>query len=100
VETFNGLIENRDEILQGYKEIINTLTDTAGLDIEYGKLQSECEVVVEMLRKCVDENAHSALNQQEYNQRYNALVQRYETTKKGLESINNKRLERSAKRES
>lgn len=100
LEAFNSLIENRDELLQGYREIINALTDTVGLDREYEKFQSESEVVVEMLRKCVDENANSALDQQEYTQRYNALVQRYESAKHGLENINNKRLERSAKSES
>ncbi len=31
-----------------------------------------------MLRKCIDENANSALHQTEYEERYNALVERYE----------------------
>ena len=53
-----------------------------------------------LLHKCVQENAHSALNQAEYEERYSALAERYENTKKGREEINENRLERGAKRES
>ena len=100
LEVFNSLLENRDEILQGYEAIIYALTDTSKLDKESTKLQSECEVIVELLRKCVEENAYSALDQAEYHQRYTALVERYETTKKEIIDFNDKRLERNAKRES
>ena len=58
------------------------------------------EVVAELLHKSVEENAHSALDQQEYQQRYTSLVERYEAVKDGLKKINDKRLERNAKRES
>ncbi|HEY9059363.1 MULTISPECIES: recombinase family protein [Pseudobacteroides] len=100
LEAFNSLIKNRDEILQCYEEIINVLADTSELDKETAKLQSECEVVAELLRKCVEENAHSALDQKEYQRRYTALANRYETARTGLSKINDKRLERNAKRES
>lgn len=52
------------------------------------------EIVTEMLRKCVEENANNPLNQEEYEERYNALAQRYESIKKGFEEISEKRLER------
>lgn len=100
IDAFNSLIKNRDEILQGYKEIVRALTDTSGLDKEAAKLQSECTVVAELLRKCVEENASSALDQQEYQGRYTALAKRYETAKAGLAKLNDKRLERNAERES
>lgn len=94
------MIENKEEILEGYGAIIQALTDTSKLDKESAKLQSELEVVSEMLQKCVEENAHSALNQAEYEERYRDLSERYESIKKGLEGISEKRLERSAKHES
>lgn len=53
-----------------------------------------------MLRRCVEENANNALNQTEYEERYNALAERYESIKKGLEGIDEKRLERRTKQES
>lgn len=54
----------------------------------------------ELLRKCVEENAYNALDQAEYQERYSALVECYENIKKDLIGINDKLLERNAKRES
>lgn len=64
VDAFNSLLENKAEILQGYETIIQTLIDTSKLDRESEKLQSEIGIVAEMLRKCVEENAHSTLDKQ------------------------------------
>lgn len=100
VDAFNSLLENKAEILQGYETIIQTLIDTSKLDKENEKLQSELEIVAEMLRKYVEENAHNTLDQAEYQEHYSGLAERYESIKKGLEDINEKRLERSAKHES
>ena len=99
VDSFNNILENKEEILQGYEAIIQTLTDTSKLDKESATLQSENEVVNELLQKCVDENAHSALDQVKYEERHKALEERYENIKNGLEGINEKRLERRAKQE-
>jgi len=99
LDAFNSLLENKEEILQGYDAIIHGLTDTSKLDKESVKLQSEIEVVTELLQKCVEGNAQSALDQAEYEERYKALADCYENIKKGLLEINDKRLERSAKRE-
>lgn len=100
LEAFNSILNNKDEILQGYEAIIKDLTDTSKLDKESVKLKREYEVVAELLRKCVEENAYNALDQAEYQERYTALVERYEGVKDGLDEINNRRLERNAKRES
>ena len=99
IGAFNSILKNKDEILQGYEAIIQDLTDTSKLDKESAKLQSEMEIVTEMLRKCVEENANSVLNQIEYEERYNALAQRYQSIKDELEGIEEKRLEKSAKHE-
>ncbi len=70
LEAFNSLLESKSEIIEGYSEITHDLTDTSELDKESARLNSECEVVVELLRNCVEENAHTSLDQQEYQQRY------------------------------
>ncbi len=76
------------------------MTDTSELDRESAKLQNECKVVGELLRKCVEQNASTAIDQAKYQERYTGLVERYETIKKGLAKIEDKLLEQSAKRES
>lgn len=99
VDAFNSLIDNKDEILKGLLTIVHVLTDTSELDKKSTKLQSEVEVVAGLLHKCVEENAHSALDQKEYQERYSSLVERYENAKNGLREIDSERLERSARRE-
>lgn len=63
-------MENREMIKQ-------VLTDTATLNSEAKKLQSEVAVVIELIRQCVDENARSVIDQADYQQRYNGHVARY-----------------------
>jgi hypothetical protein len=100
LKAFDSLLENRDEILAGYEAIIETLTDTSKLVKENANLQSKCEVVAELVRKRVEENAATVMNQQEYQERYTGLVERYEEIKLAIEDNMNKRQERNAKKKS
>ena len=52
------------------------------------------------MRKCVEENAHTPLNQNDYNIRYAALVARYETAQSRLYNINEEKQNRAVKRDS
>jgi len=69
------------------------------LNSEAEKLQGEVVVVTELIRQCVDENARSVIDQAEYQQRYNGIVERYEKAKDGLEKIDEQSQARRAKRE-
>ena len=100
VEAFNRVIEVRDRIIGDFDAIIEVLTDISSLDKESTKLRDECAVVMELIRKCVEENAHSAMDQSEYQERYNELVDRYETAKRRLDAIADEKQARAAKRES
>lgn len=95
---FNQVLDERDEIIAAYQEVMEALTDTADLDMERGQLQNELEVTEELIRKAINENAHNALDQQAYQQRYNDLCQRYEKAQARLGELENLRLERTAKR--
>ena len=63
-------------------------------------MRDECAVVMELIRRCVEENAHSAMDQDEYQERYNGLVARYETAKNRLDAISDEKQARGVKRES
>ncbi|KRQ86776.1 Transposon Tn3 resolvase [Caloramator mitchellensis] len=99
VEVFNGFIENKEEILKGYEEVIKELTDTSKLDKETEKLKGELEVISEMIRKCVEENARSKIDQGKYIERYDELVNKYEGIKSEIERTNDKRFEKKVKKE-
>ena len=100
VEAFNRVIEDKERIIGDFDAIIEVLTDISSLDKESTKLRDECAVVMELIRKCVEENAHSAMDQSEYQERYNELVDRYETAKRRLDAIADEKQARAAKRES
>lgn len=100
VEAFNRVIEDKERIIGDFDAIIEVLTDISSLDKESTKLRDECAVVMELIRKCVEENAHSATDQSEYQERYNELVDRYETAKRRLDAIADEKQARAAKRES
>jgi len=87
VSAMNKLLTDRKEIIANFKEIRETLFDTTALETERSELQSELTVVAELIQKCIDENAHVALNQTEYQERYNGLAVRFDTAKTRLEEV-------------
>lgn len=95
---FNECLGNKAEILEAYDEVLRVLTDTSALDAEAAALKDECEVVAELTRKAIQENAATALDQEEYQRRFDGLATRYETARARLSRIDEARMERTAKR--
>jgi len=81
-----------------YDEVLRVLTDTSALDAEARAVSEEREVVTELNRKYIQENATVPLNQDEYNSRFDALRRRYEAATARLAEIEAQRTERAAKR--
>ena len=65
----------------------STLFDTKDLENRKTELQNELEVVAEMIQQGINENAHTALDQEEYQKKYDSLVKRFDTTKATLELV-------------
>lgn len=57
------------------------------------------EIVTELIQQCINENANVALDQGEYQRRYNGLVQRFETTKEDLEKVSGQIKEKVTRRQ-
>lgn len=100
VDAFNSLLSDRNSIFAAYEEIIANLTDNTALEKEAKTIQGECDIVLELMRQAVNENAQSALNQADYQFRYYTLVERYENAKQCLKEINTQIADRRTKRES
>lgn len=77
----NKLLEEKDEIISNFESVKNVLYDTGPLEAHQAELQNEMEIVTEMIQQCINENAKVALNQEEYQKRYDGLVQRFNATK-------------------
>ena len=85
IKALNILAEERDLIIVGFEEIKDTAFSTEALEAESEVLNGEVNTVAELIQKCIDENARVAQDQSEYQKRYDALVQRFETAKAKLD---------------
>lgn len=79
------MVENKGEILDEYRELSHNITDTSLVDSEMTRLSSEIAIISELIKKCIDENAHTVIDQNEYEKRYNSLLGKYQSIKKELE---------------
>jgi chromosome segregation ATPase len=77
----------------------DTIFDTADLQREADALQSEMAVTAELIQKCIDDNAHRAQDQDEYRERYGALVERFETAKARYGEVSELITDRKARRQ-
>ena len=57
----------------------------------FEKLLQEMDVVAGLIQKCVNENAVQTINQDEYINRYNALVERHEKAQHRYDTLQKKR---------
>lgn len=57
------------------------------MEVKKTELQNELEVVAEMIQNIINENAQTAIDQEEYQRKYDDLVERFDTTKSSLELV-------------
>lgn len=98
LEAFNKCIRNKNEIIENCRLAINTVINTAKLQSEADMLEDECTVAAELIRKCIDENAHISVDSEIYAQKYEALAARYTTAKEKLDTINDEITKRTARK--
>lgn len=84
---YNQLMLGRDGVISDCNQIRQLVSDCTELDAEIEKLTEEIEVLAEMVKACVKENAASAQSQEKYTKKYNALVKRYEKTSARLDAL-------------
>lgn len=87
VKAVNKLITEKDEILENLEMIRNMLCDKTDLIKRKESLEEEINITVEMTQSLVSENARIAQNQDEYAQKYNSFVERYEKQKEEYDAI-------------
>lgn len=87
VSAYNQLVTEKKEIIANAEIIRRTLCATDSMQEERQKLEDEMLVLVEMTQSIVAENARIAQDQDEYRNRYDGLVQRYETAKTRYDEV-------------
>lgn len=69
----------KDEVIANCHEMIDLLFNTTSLETEQATMLEETQLISDMVQQTIYENAHVALDQTEYQKRYNSLTQRLET---------------------
>ena len=64
LRAYNALLVNRESLLKDCEAMLRFLTDNSGLETELETLRNEQEVVAELTRKLVTENASTASRRQ------------------------------------
>lgn len=63
VTAFNALWDTRAEIIENLHLAQMLLTDSTAIDTELEELTAELEIIVELTRKCIEENSTLAQDQ-------------------------------------
>lgn len=87
ISAFNKLLGDKDEILENMDVIIQVLTNTTELGTQARDLAEEIAILVEMTQDLITQNALVAQDQEEYQRRYDSMVERYETKKAEYETL-------------
>jgi DNA invertase Pin-like site-specific DNA recombinase/FtsZ-binding cell division protein ZapB len=87
VSATNTLLADKDEIIANFNAVRGELFATDALEAETKELQSEMAVTAELIQKCIEENARIALDQKKYQERYEALVGRFDKAKARFEEV-------------
>lgn len=87
ISAINKLLEARSGIISDFSEIKDAALYTSALEAEQAKLETEVSVTSELMQQYIYENAHTALDQTEYQKRYDALSQRFDSAQATLDII-------------
>lgn len=99
VKAVNRMLRNKDELITNAQIIIETLCDGGRLEDEKKRLRRELSDAVALMDSYIKENARHAMNQDEYEQRYREMMERYEKLKGELDGVL-KAIENNEKRKS
>ncbi|AOV98942.1 recombinase family protein [Dehalococcoides mccartyi] len=94
---FNTLMENRDGLIEDCRLAQSTLCDTTAIDTELAELLREIEVVAELSRKAIYENARTAQSQNDFNERNNGYLERHRKAMEQIDMLETAKQERLAK---
>ena len=87
ISVVNQLIADKEEILDGLKEVQSTLSGTEELEKEQSRLAEQMNVDADAVNQIIAENARVAQDQEAYRVRYEALASRFEETKARYEKV-------------
>ena len=88
VTAFNRIIENKEEIISICEKVLGERYDADALAKRRAELETEMEIVTELMQRQIALNATQALDQEAYQRQYDEYEARYNATRQALTEIN------------
>ena len=83
----NQLLSCKDSVIANVEEMMAVILDTTALEKEQDELLEETQLISEMVQAAIRENATVALDQTEYQKRYDSLSTKFDKSKARLEQV-------------
>ncbi len=94
---FNTLMGNREELLDNCRLARQVQYDCSAIDTELTELRHEIEIVSELTRKAIYENARVAISQEEFNERNSDYFERHRKASERISKLEAQRREQQNK---
>lgn len=98
LRTANTVIDARERFIAVYERSLAPHLATDDLERELAELEAEITIAAELVEDCIRENAHVALDQEEYQKRFDGLAARYDKSKARHAEVTDLIAERTARR--
>lgn len=92
------MIDQKEQFISVYEQVLAKSLDTTALESEFSELEAEINIAAELIEECIKENAHVALDQAEYQKRYDGLAARFDKAKARHTEVTDLIAERKARR--
>ena len=83
----NTLMADREGVIEGCRHIQAAFSDCSSVDAEIIELQREIEVVTELSRKAIYQNACTAQDQDDFNERNSGYLERHRAARERMEAL-------------
>ncbi len=92
LEATAEFLADRDALLEDCTEMRDFLADTAAIDCEMATLTEEMDTISMLIERLIAGNATRAVNQEEYNKKYDALEERFNTAQKRYDKLQGRKV--------
>ena len=94
---FNMLMTDRDGLITDCRLAQSAISDTSAIETELAELLREIEVITELSRKAIYENARNAQNQSDFKERNDGYLERHRKATERIAELEAEKRERIAK---
>jgi hypothetical protein len=94
---FNELMADRAGLIEDCRLAQSAISDTAAIDAVLAELRREIEVVIELSRKAIYENARTAMSQSDFKERNDGYLLRHRKATERMDELEATKQERLAK---